>query len=402
MKKLLLLLVCSCQLLMAQVELTPLNPFPGDARDDAVAVFHQGKIYAGFGLNAGFAYTNDWWQYDTLTQNWQQLAPAPLAPRQYVRYFVIEDSLYLFGGTNGSDSSAAFGDFWLFSFDENRWEQLQNPPLGARWAGVAFSKHDRGYLGLGTNGTQNFRDFWQFNPRQRKWKRLDDFPGQGRAKCVGLSGETKALVAGGLSEVDGAFTLHRDVWLFNYLSQSWSPAADSLHEPSAYHYAAADGRYFYIFAGFGRKAQRDTNYSHLQVFSGQGLQVKSFNTLNVPFRRGGNMLPTGRGQFYMLWGLDRNFVRLNEFYRISLPAEASTREVNLYPNPSVDGKSWLRAEGAEGVDLFERTGAHVAGRILRCAETTHLLNFEKQRPGMYFLQVRFSDGSQQVLKLCIR
>lgn len=401
MNKLLLLIIFSSQWLTAQVEWEQLKAFPGDARDDAVAVFHEGKIYAGFGLNAGFAYTNDWWTYDTLSEEWQQLAHAPLAPRQYLRYFVVGDSLYLYGGTNGTDSSAAFGDFWLYSFDENRWEQLKNPPIGARWAGAAFSSHGHGYLGLGTNGQQNFNDFWQFDPRKRKWLRLSDFPGMGRAKCVSLAGETKAMVAGGLSENDSGFALHNDIWIFNYLSQSWSLAAERLNEPSAYHYAAADSRYFYVLAGYGRRAQQDTTYSLAQIFSGNGLKVKTVPALDIPFRRGGNMLPISDGQFFLLWGLDSNLVRLKEFYKISFSPAATKREVNVYPNPSVGGKSWLQAEGAVRVKLFDMAGACIYSLALRLSEKTHLLNFEKQRTGIYLLQVLFANGSQQVMKLYI-
>jgi hypothetical protein len=52
---------------------------------------------------------------------------------------------------------------WSFHPATNSWKQEIEFSGSSRRFPVAFSIHDRGYIGTGTNGI-NFNDFWQFNP----------------------------------------------------------------------------------------------------------------------------------------------------------------------------------------------------------------------------------------------
>lgn len=400
MKKLRLLFICLPLSIFAQVSTKELTPFPGDARDDAVAVFHEGKVYAGFGLNAGFAYENDWYIYDTLGQQWHELASAPMAPRQYIRYFQVGDSLYLFGGTTGNDSLSAFGDFWLYSFHENRWEELKRPPLSPRWAGVGFSNQGFGYLGLGTNGHENFTDFWQFNPRQRSWKKLADFPAQARAKSVGLAGNNKAVVAGGLTETATVFTVHHDIWYFNFLTQSWQNSFQNLQHNGAYHYATTDGEQVYILGGYNRLNGRDTTYRQLQVLSIAANTLDTLKLPQLPFRRGGNMMAVGQGQFYILWGLNTSFLRVNDFYALRInTAYEPMAERQLYPNPSTNGRVWLQVEYLLELRLFSFEGRLLEKRNANPQQHYHLLDFKELSAGVYLLQLHLKGGETEVLRL---
>ena len=50
--------------------------------------------------------------------------------------------------------------------------------MDARKDAIGFSVNGKGYIGLGTDGTQKFIDFWQYNPYNPSWTHVTDYPGE--------------------------------------------------------------------------------------------------------------------------------------------------------------------------------------------------------------------------------
>ncbi|MBT8195931.1 MAG: T9SS type A sorting domain-containing protein [Bacteroidia bacterium] len=81
---------------------TAMANFPGEARVAGTQFDHgnYGYILSGDGDNHSFMPTGEMWQYDPLTDTWQQLTPHPGVSRWAPGSFVIGNDVYFFGGKN--------------------------------------------------------------------------------------------------------------------------------------------------------------------------------------------------------------------------------------------------------------------------------------------------------------
>jgi hypothetical protein len=74
-------------------------------------------------------------------------------------------------GNNAIDNLlpfTAYEDFWQFNTINDTWQQLPNHPGGKRFTGISFNIGNKGYIGLGSDtGQFNLRysaDFWEYSP----------------------------------------------------------------------------------------------------------------------------------------------------------------------------------------------------------------------------------------------
>lgn len=79
-----------------------MNDFPGEARVAGTQFGHQGKGYvlSGDGDNHSWMPTGEFWEYDAVLDSWTELEPHPGISRWAPGSFVIDGSVYLFGGEN--------------------------------------------------------------------------------------------------------------------------------------------------------------------------------------------------------------------------------------------------------------------------------------------------------------
>lgn len=375
--------------LNGQFAFEELANFPGLARDDAFAVHHKGFIYAGFGLATGFFHVNDWWQYNLATEQWQQLTTPPLSPRQYVRGFVLADSLYLFGGQgiNGE----FYGDFWRYSFNEDEWQALAKPPLEARWAGVGFSLGNVGYLGLGFNGTENFNDFWAYHPAKGTWQQKASLPNFRRAKCYGLAINNRGLVGAGLIETTQDFLVLNSQYWYYPLSDRWEEATP-LKQEGAYFYATSSAQNLLLLGGFTRRNNQDSLYKQLRKIDFTNNISVSYNVDYLPFRRGGNFIKVCDTSYFLLWGLDANFKRVNSFFKLTLNKPLALKPLAAYPNPTLNKSFWLDLPQTQRVQIFTLQGQVVFSQQQKAG--LQLLHLPPYLQGLYILQA--GNQSQKI------
>lgn len=92
-----------------------LDDFPGEARVAGTQFGHLGKGYvlSGDGDNHSWMATGEFWEYDPDFDAWTELEPHPGISRWAPGSFVIDGTVYLFGGEN-RQSEAVQNSMWSY------------------------------------------------------------------------------------------------------------------------------------------------------------------------------------------------------------------------------------------------------------------------------------------------
>ena len=96
--------------------------FPGGPRGYAYGVSNNTMAYVGFGSNSsesGTIYPTDWWAYDILNNEWNQLSDFPSAGRRHPALVIVNDKIYVGLGSNTSN----LGDWWEYDILNDVWSQ---------------------------------------------------------------------------------------------------------------------------------------------------------------------------------------------------------------------------------------------------------------------------------------
>lgn len=122
----------------------------------------------------------------------------------------------------GSDNSENKKDLWEYNPVANTWTQKVNFGGTARYSAVGFSIGDKGYIGTGFDGSTILKDFWAYDPIANIWTRKTDFDGEARYGAVSFSIGEKGYVATGFN---GSKSLN-DVWEYDPETDQWTQKAD--------------------------------------------------------------------------------------------------------------------------------------------------------------------------------
>lgn len=135
-------------------------PFIGESRSSAVAFSNEGIGYIGTGHIVGSA-TNDFFAYDQASNTWTEKAAVGTQIRQDAMGFCIDGKAYI--GTGNDNNTTDFKDIWEYDFVLDSWQRIADFTGEKRRYAVTFTINNTVYLGGGTNGT-NFKDFWAYAP----------------------------------------------------------------------------------------------------------------------------------------------------------------------------------------------------------------------------------------------
>lgn len=114
---------------------------------------------------------------DVLLGDWGRKADFEGVSRSDATAFVINDTAYVGTGfTSSTSTDSRLSDFWKYNADQDNWYAIASFPGKARSKAVAFSVGGKGYVGLGTDGTNLLTDFWEYNPTSNSWKQVASFP----------------------------------------------------------------------------------------------------------------------------------------------------------------------------------------------------------------------------------
>ncbi len=205
--------------------------FPGILRLGAVMVGVKGKIYYGTGADKDNEYLTDFWEFDPNDESngfnacgdpmgaWTELVPYAGGARGAVGYFVIDDKVYLGGGSTavGTDQTL----FLEFEPDSNpQWVEKQSFPRLERLFAPAFVINDKAYYGMGSFFGI---DFHEYNPEDTvngydvkgqpmgSWKQVNNFASSPRYGATAHTIDGKGYLLFGFDKDKNYF---REVWTY--------------------------------------------------------------------------------------------------------------------------------------------------------------------------------------------
>lgn len=169
------------------------------------------KFYVGTGTSSG--YQKIFWAYDPGTNVWTQKADFGGNAKIYAAGLSINGKGYL--GLGGEFSNIGIGknDWWEYDTLLNNWTQKASKPgLGLTEANT-FTMGDYGYVVIGSNnwGSVCTNQLYQFDPVGNSWTALANFPGGNREHGIAFVIDCKAYVGHGF-ENDNSSTLSNDLW----------------------------------------------------------------------------------------------------------------------------------------------------------------------------------------------
>lgn len=161
-------------------------------RYTCVAFELNGKGYLGTGYSP---LTNDWWEYDTTTDSWTQMASMPGTVRQASHGFVLNGFGYV---CMGGQYQVNYSDMWQYDATANSWTQKANYPDTARSSGSTFVLNGKAYLVGGSNyqGTP-FASIYSYDPNVDQWTFVEYFPGGPRLQMITATANGKVYMGQG-------------------------------------------------------------------------------------------------------------------------------------------------------------------------------------------------------------
>lgn len=210
---------------------TQVADFGGTARTGAVGFAIDSSGYLGTGMD-GSGLVKDFWKYNPLSNDWQpvqslgQFRTNPSSERRDASCAVSGNQSFVICGYDGS--SGYVKQNWRFDpLADTSWILRQNLAnvndlvnFGRRWA-VAFTANNYVFFGTGLHYTQNYRgDVWRYDPLLNAWSQVADFGGSFRSNAIAFSLHNQGYVGCG---TNGNY--HNDLWKYNPNTNSWLQVA---------------------------------------------------------------------------------------------------------------------------------------------------------------------------------
>ena len=206
------------------------SSFDGDARSGAASftIGNKGYVFGGFD---GDDRLNDLWVYDPDGQNddntndfWSSnfndtnvpLDSFPGVARNGAVGFSIGTKGYIGTGYDGDDE---LKDFYEYDSETNEWTQLADFPGTARVRALGFSINGFGYVGTGNDGSDQ-KDFYRYDPATNTWEQEFGFGGEKREEASAFVIDNIAYVLGGYENESSV----RDFYSFD--GTTWTQLTD--------------------------------------------------------------------------------------------------------------------------------------------------------------------------------
>ncbi len=209
----------------SEQKLGAIRPFPGVARQRAVAFSVDGKGYVGTGIDIKNKRLADFYEYNPADNTWKQIANFPSARMEAVA-FAINDKGYVgtgYGYLDNKDKNT-LNDFYSYNVATNKWESIIY--IGGKVRGAtAFVVDGKAHVCLGRNDNVAVKEHYAFDPSTQDWTKLrnlndDDIDSEGkilRYNAVSFVIGNKAYIATGLNQ-----GWKKDVWEYNPKKDDWT------------------------------------------------------------------------------------------------------------------------------------------------------------------------------------
>ncbi len=144
--------------------------FPALPRHHPFQFAVNDSIYVGFGHGNGFI-SNEWYRYDPTNDEWEQKATLPGEGRVAGTQSSFEDKGYVLSGDGVDHTSMQEGEFWSYDPVLDEWEELTPHPGWSRWAPASFVLDGWVYL---LSGPTNIGGFLNYSPNNNYRYQLEE------------------------------------------------------------------------------------------------------------------------------------------------------------------------------------------------------------------------------------
>mmetsp|Transcript_20838 Transcript_20838/g.62085 ORF Transcript_20838/g.62085 Transcript_20838/m.62085 type:complete len:510 (-) Transcript_20838:210-1739(-) len=281
-----------------------------------------------FGGYDGSNRVNDFYKFSFKASKWSQISVAGASPSARDRHVVVShnEQIYIFAGYDGNNR---VNDFWQYDTQHEVWSimdaTLGNPPTPRHsHSGVEYDGSM--YIFAGYDG--NYRsDFHRYNFSQRKWSMPGPVKGsvpKARYRTSAVAYKNRMLVVGGH---DGAKHLN-DFYQFNFDNLEWSLVETTGQvpppSPRDSHSAIICGDSMYLFGGSTGSARNDLysfsfetdQWHEVRPVTGSGQKA------NVPCSRFCHTCDMYNNSLFVFGGYDGQ-QRLNDFWQFKLATEVN-------------------------------------------------------------------------------
>jgi len=194
------------------------SDFEGVSRSDAASFVIDNIAYLGTGYTAATSAETrlvDFWKYDPSQDNWYSIASFPGKARNKAVAFSAGGKGYVGLGTDGTN---VLKDFWQYDPGSNSWTQVADfPTAKGRYGAVAFAINETGYVGCGNDGDNDQQDFYQYNPSTNSWTQVSSMKSK-RVNPFVFVINNKAYVGGGSNNGSYVYTFYS----FDPTENSWT------------------------------------------------------------------------------------------------------------------------------------------------------------------------------------
>jgi hypothetical protein len=192
-------------------------------RRAAAAFAINGKGYIAGGLGAS-GLLDELIEYDPATDQWTSKAVIPGGARYGAAGFSIGNKGYICCGNMGN-SSGPFTD-QLLEYDPitDAWQQKQSFTGNARYqlTNAEFVIGSKAYIGTGGTDTSQYKDMYSYDQATDSWTAVSDYPGAGSAYLTGFSICNYGYLGGGKINSDA----QSDFWKYNPGNNTWTQIQD--------------------------------------------------------------------------------------------------------------------------------------------------------------------------------
>ncbi len=208
-----------------------MQDFPGGADGTMVGFSINDTGYVGAGVSWGCGFYNEFYMYDPVADQWTQLANVPGSARGYAVGFAVGGKGYIGGGITGCNGNG-LNDFYCYDPKTGKWDTIAPyPGKGSGLLAIGFAIGNYGYVGtgdsVGTNGSSFTpqKDFWRYDPSNNTWTKMADFGGGVRGGASGFATCDKGFIGLGYNDPNQS-VVQNDFWQYDPAKNSWTQIAN--------------------------------------------------------------------------------------------------------------------------------------------------------------------------------
>lgn len=148
---------------------TQVNGFSGNKRRNATVFVINNKAYLGTGVNSG-SNQNDFWQFDPSTDLWTKKRNLDDSEDDHETYSIIRSnsSSFTMNGLGYIVCGEGSKTIWEYNPITDLWQERTSLEGASRTDAVGFAINDRGFVLLGRSGSSYYDDAWEFKPQEEQ------------------------------------------------------------------------------------------------------------------------------------------------------------------------------------------------------------------------------------------